>query len=58
MGFRGWSWLGISLKESTDAYIHHNYIHSNQARGEGYGSNLYGGTALFEANLYIITVMP
>ena len=49
---RGWAWSGISMKNCPDAYIHHNYIHSNQARGEGYGSNLYGGNALFEANLY------
>jgi hypothetical protein len=49
---RGWAWSGISMKNCPYAYIHHNYIHSNQARGEGYGSNLYGGNALFEANLY------
>ena len=49
---RGWSWSGVSLRESTNAYIHHNYIHHNQARGEGYGTNLYGGTALIEANMY------
>ncbi len=49
---RGWAWSGISMKECPDAYIHHNFIHSNQARGEGYGSNLYGGNVLFEANLY------
>ena len=34
---RGWSWSGVSLREDTNAYIHHNYIHHNQARGEGYG---------------------
>jgi PKD repeat protein len=49
---RGWAWSGISMKNCPDAYVHHNYIHSNQARGEGYGSNLYGGNALFEANKY------
>ena len=49
---RGWAWSGISMKACPDAYIHHNFIQSNQARGEGYGSNLYGGNALFEANLY------
>lgn len=49
---RGWAWSGVSLKDCPDAYIHHNHIHRNQARGEGYGSNLYGGHALFEANLY------
>jgi hypothetical protein len=48
----GWSWSGISLRYTPDAYIHNNYIHHNQARGEGYGTNLYGGWALFEANLY------
>ncbi len=49
---RGWSWSGISLREDKNAHIHHNYIHHNQARGEGYGTNLYGGTALIEANIY------
>jgi hypothetical protein len=49
---RGWSWSGISLRENVNAYIHHNYFHHNQARGEGYGVNLYGGNALIEANLF------
>jgi hypothetical protein len=51
----GWAWSGISLRQNSIApipYIHHNYIHHNQARGEGYGINLYGGNALIEANLF------
>ncbi len=51
----GWAWSTISLRQNSAApipYIHHNYIHHNQARGEGYGINLYGGNALIEANLF------
>jgi hypothetical protein len=51
----GWAWSGISLRENGDApipFIHHNYIHNNEARDEGYGINLYGGNALIEANLF------
>ena len=51
----GWAWSTISLRQNSIApipYIHHNYIHHNQARGEGYGVNLYGGNALIEANLF------
>jgi hypothetical protein len=49
---RGWAWSSVSLRQCDAAYIHHNYIHHNQARGEGYGVNLYGGNALIEANLF------
>lgn len=48
----GWAWSSVSLRQCDGAYIHHNYIHHNQARGEGYGVNLYGGNALIEANLF------
>jgi len=51
----GWAWSCVSLRQNSIApipYIHHNYIHHNQARGEGYGVNLYGGNALIEANLF------
>jgi PKD repeat protein len=51
----GWAWSTISLRQNGIApipYIHHNYIHHNQARGEGYGVNLYGGNALIEANIF------
>ena len=51
----GWAWSTISLRGNVNSpipYIHHNYIHHNQARGEGYGVNLYGGNALIEANLF------
>jgi hypothetical protein len=49
---RGWAWASVSLRQCTAANIHHNYIHHNQARGEGYGVCLYGGNALIEANLF------
>ena len=51
----GWAWSCVSLRQNSNApipYMHHNYIHHNQARGEGYGINLYGGNALIEANLF------
>jgi len=51
----GWAWSCVSLRQNSNApipYIHHNYIHHNQARGEGYGVNLYGGNALIEANIF------
>jgi hypothetical protein len=52
----GWSWAGILLGDGVatvgNAYIHHNYIHSNQARGEGYGVEIYRGTVLVEANIF------
>ncbi len=49
---RGWAWASVSLRQANAANIHHNYIHHNQARGEGYGVCLYGGNALIEANLF------
>jgi PKD repeat protein len=49
---RGWSWAAVSLDRSTGSYIHHNYMHHNQAAGEGYGTCHYGGDAIVEANLY------
>jgi PKD repeat protein len=48
----GWAWSAISLDHSTGSYIHNNYIHNNEALGEGYGSNLYSGDAIFERNIY------
>ena len=51
----GWAWSCVSLRQNAEdpiPYIHHNSIHHNQARGEGYGVNLYGGNALIEANLF------
>jgi hypothetical protein len=51
----GWAWSCVSLRQNSNApipYIHHNYIHHNQARDEGYGVNLYGGNALIEANIF------
>jgi hypothetical protein len=49
---RGWQWAAVSLDRSTGSYIHHNYIHSNQGKGEGYGTCHYGGDAIVEANMY------
>jgi PKD repeat protein len=51
----GWAWSCVSLRQNSNApipYIHHNYIHHNQARDEGYGVNLYGGNALIESNIF------
>jgi PKD repeat protein len=51
----GWAWATISLRGNTNTpipYIHHNFIHHNQARGEGYGICMYGGKALIEANIF------
>jgi len=52
---RGWSWAGVlsgTGGSANYAYVHHNYIHSNQAPGEGYGVEVYGGNALIEANIF------
>jgi len=52
---RGWSCAGIMSGTGTSGkfvYIHHNYIHHNQAMGEGYGIDVYGATALIEANIF------
>jgi hypothetical protein len=49
---RGWSWSAVSLDRSSNSYVHNNYIHHNQAAGEGYGTSLYEGTAIIERNLY------
>jgi PKD repeat protein len=49
---RGWAWASVSLRQCSGAFIHHNYIHHNQARGEGYGVCMYSGNALIEANLF------
>ncbi|MCK9592381.1 MAG: PKD domain-containing protein, partial [Methanoregula sp.] len=52
---RGWSYAGIFVDgcpTSGRPWIHHNYIHHNQARGEGYGVNVNGGDLLTEANIF------
>jgi hypothetical protein len=49
---RGWAWSGVLAIDSTGTYIHHNYIHHNQARGEGYGVEISGGDMLIEANIF------
>jgi len=55
----GWSHAAIALRGTggvdmiSGGYIHHNYIHNNQADGYGYGVTLGdGGTALIEANYF------
>jgi hypothetical protein len=49
---RGFAWATVTTLEATNVYVHHNYIHHNQARGEGYGFDIYGGQALIEANIF------
>jgi hypothetical protein len=49
---RGWSWAGVQTAWCTDVTVNNNYIHSNQARGEGYGSSQYGGEVVYDRNLY------
>jgi len=52
----GWRYAGVYADEnSTNAYVHHNYIHHNIRHGLGYGvSTGYGTniTLLVEANLF------
>ena len=48
----GWAWAGVLAMDSTGTYVHHNYIHNNQARGEGYGAEVCGGDMLIEANIF------
>ena len=55
----GWSDAAIGIAGTsgsdtkTGGYIHHNYIHHNQAAGLGYGVVLSnGGVALIEANYF------
>ena len=49
---RGFAWAAVASDNCVQSYVHHNYIHHNQARGEGYGVALYGGTSLIEANTF------
>jgi len=53
---RGWSCSGVMIGGASNtggnAYIHHNYIHHNQAGGLGYGVSVAGGSALIEANIF------
>lgn len=49
--FWGWSQAAIAQDNGTSS-VHHNYIHQNQARGEGYGFVIGGGTAIVEANIF------
>jgi hypothetical protein len=51
---RGWGYAGVFCDHCpTDGrpWIHHNFIHSCQAAGEGYGVNVNYGDLLMEANL-------
>jgi PKD repeat protein len=52
---RGWAYSAVEVKGVPTAgrpWIHNNYFHHNQARGEGYGIEVYGGDALVEANIF------
>ena len=52
---RGWAYSGVEVKgvpTNGRPWIHNNYFHHNQARGEGYGTEVNGGDALVEANTY------
>ncbi|MFA5332765.1 MAG: PKD domain-containing protein [Methanoregula sp.] len=49
---RGFAWSAVVSDSCVLSNVHHNYIHHNQARGEGYGVALYGGTSLIEANIF------
>jgi hypothetical protein len=52
---RGWAYSAVQVKEVPSAgrpWIHNNYFHHNQARGEGYGIEVNGGDALVEANIF------
>lgn len=48
----GWGLAAVSFHNSTNGYIHHNYIHHNQRAGYGYGVVLNKADALIEANLF------
>lgn len=54
----GWSFGGVSIRDSDNAFIHHNYIHHNRRAGLGYGVALYSydqpATALIEANYFTL----
>ena len=52
---RGWAYSAVQVKEVPSAgrpWIHNNYFHHNEARGEGYGVEVNGGDALVEANIF------
>jgi len=49
---RGFAWSAVVSDNCVQSSVHHNYIHHNQARGEGYGVALYGGTSIIEANIF------
>jgi hypothetical protein len=49
----GWSHGAIYLGDTTEAWVHHNYIHHNRRTGLGYGVVLYNNTsALIEDNTF------
>jgi hypothetical protein len=49
---RGFAWAAIMTMEAPNVWVHHNYIHNCEARGEGYGYNIDGGNALVEGNIF------
>ena len=48
----GFAWSCVTTLNVTNVNIHHNSMHHCQARGEGYGYDIYGGNALVEANIF------
>jgi hypothetical protein len=48
----GWSWAVVSLDRSKNSLVKNNYMHHNQAAGEGYGVNIYAGNSTVERNLF------
>ncbi|MCP1716349.1 hypothetical protein J2T58_002226 [Methanocalculus alkaliphilus] len=50
-----WGYAGIRIHHTgpdSGQYIHHNYIHTNQFSGTGYGIVLLDSEVLIEANLF------
>lgn len=57
----GWPWAAISVKQSQNVWVDHNYIHENIKSGLGYGVVVQNGEAtaeiscnLFNANRHAI----
>lgn len=48
----GWSQAAVFLSEGKGHHIHHNYIHSNQRQGLGYGVSHGTSFSLIEYNLF------
>jgi len=50
----GWSWAAVSIKQSEDFLVDHNYIHDNVRKERGYGVVVQNGdaTALIRNNVF------